>query len=78
MRENSGKRLSITLLGGRFVPVPPRHTPDLLVVTLLFTWTMAHHQVLLSDIAAISALHKAGHSTRALSDQMGVSVRKVQ
>ena len=30
------------------------------------------------DIAAISALHKAGHSTWAISDQTGVTVRQVQ
>ena len=30
------------------------------------------------DIAAISVLHKAGHSTRAISDYSGVSVHQVQ
>lgn len=40
---------------------------------------MVRYQILSrDDIAAISALHKAGHSTRAISDQTGVSVRQVQ
>ncbi|XP_050699101.1 uncharacterized protein LOC126986769 [Eriocheir sinensis] len=40
---------------------------------------MVRYQILSrDDIAAISALHQAGHSTRAISDQAGVSVRQVQ
>ena len=37
-----------------------------------------YHTLSRDDIAAISALHKAGHSTRDISDQTGVSVRQLQ
>ena len=40
---------------------------------------MVRYQMLSrDDIVAISSLHKAGHSTRAISDQTGVSVLHVQ